>query len=188
VDIVVATPGRLLDLTQQGLMHYDAIEHFVLDEADRMLDMGFINDIRKIIAMLPKQRQTLFFSATISSEIRELSRSMLINPVHLNVEPEVETPALGPNLTICGSRKTNGPAQAPFRTEDIEHALVFTRTQATEQTSVESKTREMRFYAAAIHGITKKCPEKALYAFKSKTILVLVATDISFPAGLDVDS
>jgi ATP-dependent RNA helicase RhlE len=188
VDIVVATPGRLLDLTQQGLMHYDAIEHFVLDEADRMLDMGFINDIRKIIAMLPKQRQTLFFSATISSEIRELSRSMLINPVHLNVEPEVETPALV-SQSIYYVRKENKRSLLKhlLRTEDIEHALVFTRTKHGADRVVED-LKKCGFNAAAIHGDkTQSAREKALNAFKSKTIRVLVATDIA-SRGIDVDS
>lgn len=187
VDIIVATPGRLLDLTQQGYVHYDAIEHFVLDEADRMLDMGFINDIKKIIAKLPEQKQTLFFSATISQEIRLLSKSLLHNPVNVNVEPEVETTGLVAQ-SIYYVRKENKRSLLKhlLRTGDIEHALVFTRTKHGADKVVDDLMKS-GFNAAAIHGNkSQSAREKVLKSFKNKSIRVLVATDIA-SRGIDVD-
>jgi ATP-dependent RNA helicase RhlE len=128
-DIVVATPGRLLDLIQQKLVHLDGVTHFVLDEADRMLDMGFVRDVRRIVGMLPASRQTLFFSATMSSAIETLAKSMLIKPVHVSIAPLVTTAeTVDQSVVFVAKADKRALLENVLRDTGIERALVFTRT------------------------------------------------------------
>lgn len=187
VDILVATPGRLLDLIQQKIIRLDTIEYFVLDEADRMLDMGFIHDIQKIINLLPVRRQTCFFSATASAEVRKLANTLLHNPVSVNVVP-ASSPTAVVKQSVYYVRKENKRSllRHVLDNTDIQHALVFTRTKHGADVVVRELNRN-GITASAIHG-NKSQParERALNEFKKKSIRVLVATDIA-SRGIDVD-
>ncbi|MDQ7016336.1 MAG: DEAD/DEAH box helicase [Gammaproteobacteria bacterium] len=187
VDILVATPGRLLDLYNQKAVRFDQLEVLVLDEADRMLDMGFIHDIRKILALLPKQRQNLLFSATFSSSIRTLAKSVVNNPVEISVTPRN---AAAPTVTqwICPVDKSKKSALlAHLITENQwQQVLVFSRTK-------HGANRLVRFLegkkisAAAIHGNkSQSARTKALANFKAGSVSILVATDIA-ARGIDID-
>lgn len=187
VDVLIATPGRLLDLVSQGYVKLNTVEYFVLDEADRMLDMGFINDIKKIIAKLPSKRQTLFFSATVSEPIKKLSDTLLVNPVSVNVSPvSSTTPLVKQSVYYVEKRDKKSLLQYVLKNESIQHALVFTRTKR----GADKVTKELNrsgIRAEAIHGNkSQNAREKALKGFKSRTIRVLVATDIA-SRGIDVD-
>jgi ATP-dependent RNA helicase RhlE len=186
IDILVATPGRLLDLMQQGFVKLHSVEHFVLDEADRMLDMGFINDIKKIIAKLPAKKQTLFFSATLSPEIKSLSHSLLKNPVYVNVAPVSSSPDLI-DQSVYYVKKENKKLllRHLLKNPSIEHALVFTRTKHGAD-KVAKDLNKNGINADAIHGNkSQSARERAMKGFKNKTIRVLVATDIA-SRGIDV--
>jgi ATP-dependent RNA helicase RhlE len=188
VDIVIATPGRLLDLIEQGHVKLSTVKYFVLDEADRMLDMGFINDIRKIIAKLPVRKQTVFLSATISPEIRKLTDKLLYNPVSINIEPVTSTSALI-QQGIYYVSKENKRALLRHILNDaiIENALVFTRTKRGADKVVKELNRN-KIKAEAIHGNkSQNAREKALRGFKNRTTRVLVATDIA-SRGIDIDN
>ncbi|MBL8677510.1 MAG: DEAD/DEAH box helicase, partial [Alphaproteobacteria bacterium] len=129
LDILVATPGRLLDLMQQGLISLNSIEYFVLDEADRMLDMGFINDIKKVIAKLPAKRQSLFFSATISPEINKLAQTLLKDPAFVKVTPISSTAELvAQSVYYVNKEDKRALLRHILKNPEVEHALVFTRT------------------------------------------------------------
>jgi ATP-dependent RNA helicase RhlE len=187
VDILIATPGRLLDLMQQGYVDLRSIEFFVLDEADRMLDMGFINDIKKVIAKLPAKKQTLFFSATAAPEIMKLANTLLKEPVKVSVDPVSSTSELI-EQSVYYVAKENKRALLKFIIKDgkIEHALVFTRTKRGAD-RVAKELNSSGINAAAIHGDKSQgAREKALKGFKNRTIRVLVATDIA-SRGIDVD-
>jgi ATP-dependent RNA helicase RhlE len=186
VDILVATPGRLLDLVQQGFVKLNSIEHFVLDEADRMLDMGFINDIKKIIAKLPVKKQTLFFSATLSPEIKALSHSLLKNPVYVNVAPVSSSPDLiDQSVYFVKKEDKKLLLRHLLKNPSIEHALVFTRTKHGAD-KVAKDLNKNGINADAIHGNKSQgARERAMKGFKNKTIRVLVATDIA-SRGIDV--
>ena len=187
VDILVATPGRLLDLIQQGFINLSKVEYFVLDEADRMLDMGFINDIKKIITKLPEKRQTLMFSATAPSEIRKLAGSLLNQPVQLNLAPDALPPILV-TQSVYHVKQENKKLLLNHVLEngDIMNALVFTRTKRGADKVVKDLKRN-GIKAEAIHGDKSQLArEKALNAFKNRTIRVLVATDVA-SRGIDVD-
>lgn len=187
VDILIATPGRLLDLMQQGYVDLRNIEFFVLDEADRMLDMGFINDIKKVITKLPAKKQTLFFSATAAPEIMKLANTLLKEPVKVSVDPVSSTSELIEQSVYYVS-KENKRALLKFIIKDgkIEHALVFTRTKRGAD-RVAKELNSSGINAAAIHGDKSQgAREKALKGFKNRTIRVLVATDIA-SRGIDVD-
>lgn len=187
VDILVATPGRLLDLIQQGFINLNKVEYFVLDEADRMLDMGFINDIKKIIAKLPEKRQTLMFSATAPAEIRKLAGSLLHQPVQLNLAPDALPPILV-TQSVYHVKQENKKLllNHVLQNSAIMNALVFTRTKRGADKVVKDLKRN-GIKAEAIHGDKSQLArEKALKAFKNRTIRVLVATDVA-SRGIDVD-
>lgn len=187
VDIVVATPGRLLDLMNQGFIHFGRVEYLVLDESDRMLDMGFINDIRKIIAKLPAKRQTLLFSATAPAEIRKLAASLLNNPVQMNLSPDAMPPVLV-SQSVYHVKKENKKLLLThiLQNDAVKNVLVFTRTKHGADKVVKDLIRN-GIKAQAIHGNkTQSVRDKALRDFKNRSIRVLVATDVA-SRGIDVD-
>jgi ATP-dependent RNA helicase RhlE len=187
VDVLIATPGRLLDLVNQGYVKLNNIEFFVLDEADRMLDMGFINDIKKIIAKIPAKRQTLFFSATAAPAIMKLANTILNNPVSVAVTPVSSTATLVAQ-TVYYVKKENkrGLLKHVLTHDKIDHALVFTRTKHGADKVVKDLA-SIGIAAAAIHGNKSQgARERALKGFKNRSIRILVATDIA-SRGIDVD-
>ncbi len=188
VDIIVATPGRLLDLMSQGFISLNKIEYFVLDEADRMLDMGFIHDVRKVLKQLPDRRQSLFFSATMPPVIQELADRILYKPLTVEVTP-VSTTAEKIEQSVYHVVKKEKRALLLhlLKNEDIENALVFTRTKhgADKVAKVLSKAG---ISAEAIHGNkSQNARQRALGNFKKMKTRVLVATDIA-ARGIDVDT
>jgi ATP-dependent RNA helicase RhlE len=186
-DVLVATPGRLLDLINQGHIDLRGVETLVLDEADRMLDMGFITDIRKVVGMMPKERQTLFFSATMPREIRDLSDSLLINPVFMETAP-VASPAESVKQSVYLVMRPNKPAllERILRDEDVNRALIFTRTKHGADRVVK-QLGQIGVQAGAIHSNkSQNARTLALKGFKSGRVRVLVATDIA-SRGIDVD-
>jgi len=187
VDILIATPGRLLDLMQQGFVKLNHIEYFVLDEADRMLDMGFINDIKKVIAKLPAKRQTLFFSATAAPDIMKLANTLLKNPVSVSVNPVSSTATLVEQSVYYVSKENKRSLlKHVLKNGNIEHALVFTRTKRGAD-KVAKELNGNGIKAEAIHGNKSQgARERALKGFKDRNIRVLVATDIA-SRGIDVD-
>jgi ATP-dependent RNA helicase RhlE len=187
VDILVATPGRLLDLMNQGFVDLHAVEIFVLDEADRMLDMGFIHDIKRVVKALPAKRQTLLFSATLPQGIKELSSGILIDPVYVSVAPSA-TPVEKIEQTVYFVDKPNKMALLVhlLNEQPITRALVFTRTKHGAD-KVVNHLAKASIQAAAIHGNKSQSNrERALHSFKRGHSRVLVATDIA-SRGLDID-
>lgn len=188
VDLLIATPGRLLDLMQQGCIDLSMVTHLVLDEADRMLDMGFINDIRKIMLNIPKERQTLLFSATMPASINKLANSLLDNPKRVDVTPEVVT-VRKINQTIYKIPKKNKRALLTtlLQNEDISKAIVFSRTKHGANRIVK-ELEHAGVSTAAIHGNkSQTARQKALDEFKQGNLRTLVATDIA-ARGIDVDN
>src|SRR5215471_10777770 len=187
VEILVATPGRLLDLVQSNALKLTQVEYLVLDEADRMLDMGFINDIRKIVAKLPIRRQTLFFSATMPKDIADLAQAMLRDPARVAVTP-VSSTAERISQRIIQVDHAAKPSQLAqlLKQETIDRALVFTRTKHGADKVVKNLARA-GIAANAIHGNkSQNHRERTLAAFRSGEIRTLVATDIA-ARGIDVD-
>ncbi|MEX1192263.1 MAG: DEAD/DEAH box helicase [Brumimicrobium sp.] len=187
VDVIVATPGRLLDLMQQGFISLREIEHFVLDEADRMLDMGFIHDVKKLLKHLPQKRQSLFFSATMSPEIIKLSNEILDRPIEIAVTPKSSTAEII-NQSIYFVDKGNKSKLLLHLLENPEltSVLVFTRTKHGADKVVRILNKN-KVNAAAIHGNkSQNARQKALGQFKDGKIRVLVATDIA-ARGIDID-
>ncbi len=187
VDILIATPGRLLDLVAQKFINLRSIKMFVLDEADRMLDMGFIHDVRKIIALLPEKRQTLFFSATMPSEITKLSASILTNPVRVEVAAVSSTAEnVDQHIYLVEKNDKRQLLIHLLKNGTIQNALVFTRTKYGADKIAKDLFRA-NIKADAIHGNkTQAARQKALNNFKEGKIRVLVATDIA-ARGIDVD-
>lgn len=187
VDVLIATPGRLLDLMNQGFINLNCVEHFVLDEADRMLDMGFINDMKKVIAKLPAKRQTLFFSATAAPDIMKLANTILKNPVHVAVSPVSSTATLVDQSVFYVKRENKrNLLKHVLKSNEIEHVLVFTRTKRGAD-KVAKDLNNDGIKAEAIHGNKSQgARERALKGFKNRSIRVLVATDIA-SRGIDVD-
>lgn len=187
VDIIVATPGRLLDLINQRYISLENIEHFVLDEADQMLDMGFIHDIKKIIALLPAQRQSLFFSATMHPTIVDLSRKILGNPEKVSVQPEQTTAEkVGQSLYFVSKPDKIKLLIHLLETESMHSLLVFSRTKHGANKIVKL-LEKAEISAEAIHGNkSQNARQKALSNFKSGATDVLVATDIA-ARGIDID-
>ena len=188
VDVLVATPGRLLDLMGQGHVRFDSLEVFVLDEADRMLDMGFIHDVRRIIASLPKRRQSLFFSATMPSEIVRLADSMLIDPVKVAVDPQATTVERIDQKIMFVSRGDKRDLLTHVLADaSVTRALVFTRTKHGADKVVRQLGLD-RVKAEAIHGNKSQTNRtRALDNFRQGRTRVLVATDIA-ARGIDVES
>jgi ATP-dependent RNA helicase RhlE len=187
VDILVATPGRLLDLMNQGYVDLSQIEFFVLDEADRMLDMGFIHDIKKVIKALPEKRQTLLFSATMPQNIVELSRKLLYKPAKVQVDPVSSTAERVEQAVYHVTKKKKRSLLLHlFREEGVAEALVFTRTKHGANRVARDLTKK-GIEAEAIHGNkSQTARQKALKNFKERRTRVLVATDIA-ARGIDID-
>ena len=187
VDVLVATPGRLLDLIGQRLVDIRAVEFFVLDEADRMLDMGFIHDIRKIVDMLPAERQTLFFSATLPKEVRSFASTMLRDPLEVKTAPQA-TPAetVEQSVIFVPKREKKALLLDLLKEEAQGRVIVFSRTKHGAD-KLQRDLAKAGLAAAAIHGDKSQAQrERALAAFKSTRPPVLVATDIA-ARGIDVD-
>jgi ATP-dependent RNA helicase RhlE len=187
IDILVATPGRLLDLMNQGIIGLDSIRHFVLDEADRMLDMGFIHDIKRLLPKLPKEKQTLFFSATMPSSIAALSRSILHNPVKVEVTPVssvVDT--IEQHLYFVEKTEKKDLLINLLKKDKKKSTLVFSRTKhgADKIARILSKAG---IGSAAIHSNkSQNARQQALSDFKSHKIQALIATDIA-ARGIDIN-
>lgn len=185
-DVLIATPGRLLDLYSQNAVKFDQLEILVLDEADRMLDMGFIRDIKKILALLPKKRQNLLFSATFSGEIRSLAQGLLNDPVEISVSPR-NAAAKTVKQSVFEVDKGKKPALLSHLVRDNgwDQVLVFTRTKHGAN-RLATKLEKDGVTAAAIHGNkSQNARTKALAAFKEGKVRVLVATDIA-ARGIDI--
>ncbi len=187
VDVLIATPGRLLDLMSQGIFTLKDIKYFVLDEADRMLDMGFINDIKKIIAQLPKKRQSLFFSATMPQNIIDLSRKILYKPMKIAVNPVSSTAETTQQFVYPTNKNFKGQLLLHILDDtDIKQVLLFSRTKHGADRIVKN-LRKKGIESAAIHGNkAQNQRQKVLKEFKSGSIRVLVATDIA-ARGIDID-
>jgi len=187
VDILVATPGRLLDLIQQRFIKLDTIRYFVLDEADRMLDMGFINDIKKIVGMLPDKRQSLFFAATLTPDIRKLAFTILSSPVMVAVTPESSISGLiDQSVYFVKKEDKKSLLHHVMNHDTINHALVFTRTKRGADKVARDLNRN-GITAEAIHGDkSQNRREQSLNGFKKGAIRVLVATDVA-SRGIDID-
>lgn len=186
VDILIATPGRLLDLQNQGELSLSKVEFLVLDEADRMLDMGFARDIKKVLSLVPRQRQTLLFSATFSKEIKALANNMLNSPILVEATPENTTAEKVVQTTYRVDKARKTELITKFIEEgNWDQVLVFTRTKHGAN-RLSQKLDKAGITSAAIHGNkTQNARTKALGGFKKGTIRVLVATDIA-ARGLDI--
>jgi ATP-dependent RNA helicase RhlE len=187
VDILVATPGRLLDLMQQRIVHLDHIKMLVLDEADRMLDMGFVNDVKKIIAKVPQKRQTLFFSATMPKEIQTLADTILTRPEKVEVTPVSSTAdTIQQQLFYVEKNDKRALLNHILKDKEIKTALVFTRTKHGADKVVKDLVK-VGITAEAIHGNkSQNARQRALTNFKNRTTRVLIATDIA-ARGIDID-
>lgn len=187
VDIVVATPGRLLDLCQQGVLSLKQLEVLVLDEADRMLDMGFIHDIRRILKLLPQKRQNLMFSATFSDAIRSLAKTIVVKPVEIDVSPRNSATELVAQQVYWVNRTQKAALLHHLIEQEQWHqVLVFTRTKHGAN-KLAQKLDDQGIRAAAIHGNKSQTARtKALGDFKAGRITALVATDIA-ARGIDIE-
>ena len=187
VDILIATPGRLLDLMNQGHLSLKDVEIFVLDEADRMLDMGFIHDVKKLLAVLPKKRQSLFFSATMPPEIVKLASTILINPSKVSVTPVSSTvDIIKQYVYFVDKGNKNLLLLEILKDKNIKTALVFSRTKHGADKVVKFLLNH-NIKAEAIHGNkAQNARQRALTNFKAQTTRILVATDIA-ARGIDVD-
>jgi ATP-dependent RNA helicase RhlE len=187
VDIIIATPGRLLDLMNQRFISLKDVSFFVLDEADRMLDMGFVHDVKKLIAVLPTRRQSLFFSATMPTSIVELANTILRDPVKVEVTPVSSTAdTINQAVYFVDKNSKNDLLLHVLNDKQIETALVFTRTKHGADKIVKLLVNH-KIKAEAIHGNkSQNARQRALENFKAKSIRVLVATDIA-ARGIDID-
>jgi len=187
VDILVATPGRLLDLINQGYIKLDQVKIFVLDEADRMLDMGFINDIKKLLKLLPTKRQSLFFSATMPDSIVELSSKILTDPVKIEVSPvSSAAETLQQNVYYTNKSTKKDLLLHILKDRNMDQVLLFSRTKHGAD-KITKNLKGENISAAAIHGNkAQNHRQKVLGQFKDGTIRVLVATDIA-ARGIDID-
>ena len=187
IDVLIATPGRLLDLMQQGIINISHIEIFVLDEADRMLDMGFIHDIKRLITKLPVKRQTLFFSATMPDAIQSLCNSLLRNPVAVKVTPVSSTvEKISQSVYFVDKKDKTDLLVHILNTSATARSLVFTRTKHGADKLVKQLS-STGIYAAAIHGNkSQNARQKALADFRDSKLRILIATDIA-ARGIDID-
>lgn len=186
-DILVATPGRLLDLMNQGHLNLEKVQYFVLDEADRMLDMGFIHDIKRILARLPKEKQTLFFSATLPDSIVSLAHSLLRNPVKISISPKSPTVDTIEQFVYFVEKKEKAPLLVSLlRKASDQSVLIFSRTKHNADRIVRSLNKA-GIGSQAIHGNKSQAArQSALGNFKSGRTRVMVATDIA-SRGIDID-
>ncbi len=187
VHVVVATPGRLIDLMDQGHIQLGHLETFVLDEADRMLDMGFLPSLKRIISELPTQRQSIFLSATLPPKIMQLAQQLLRNPVTVNVIPKSSSVrSIDQRVLFVDRHEKRGALQNLLNDRAVERALVFTRTKRTANLVAEKLLRT-GIKATAIHGNkSQNARQRALEAFRRKQVQVLVATDVA-ARGIDID-
>ncbi|GAA0810144.1 DEAD/DEAH box helicase [Colwellia asteriadis] len=187
VDVLVATPGRLMDLYNQNAVKFSQLEVLILDEADRMLDMGFIRDIKKIISVLPKKRQNLLFSATFSPDIRALAKGLVNNPLEISVSPENSTAEKVTQwLTAVDKKRKPAVLTSLIKENSWRQVLVFTKTKHGAN-KLTKYLEEQGLTAAAIHGNKSQgARTKALASFKDGTVQILVATDIA-ARGIDID-
>lgn len=187
VDVLIATPGRLLDLMEQGHVHLDDVGHLVLDEADRMLDMGFIRDVRKIVRAAPEDRQTLLFSATMPKEVARLAQDILYEPVRIDIAPKTVTADRIDQRVFHVAQSRKGALLTDLLSDpEFERVIVFTRTKHRAN-RVARQLEQAGIEAAAIHGNKSQAArQRALDGFKADQVRVLVATDIA-ARGIDVD-
>jgi ATP-dependent RNA helicase RhlE len=187
VDILVATPGRLLDLHKQGFIDLDHLHTLVLDEADQMLDMGFVNDVKKIVKLTPKNRQTLFFSATMPMAIRELAEMFLTDPETVTVSPVSSTAEnVEQRVYFVDKTEKRNLLYHLIKNDNLSNVLVFSRTKHGADNVVKA-LRKNNIAAEAIHGDkSQNARQRVLEAFKNKEVGVLVATDIA-ARGIDID-
>jgi ATP-dependent RNA helicase RhlE len=188
VDILIATPGRLLDLHKQGFVNFDSLHYLVLDESDLMLDMGFINDVRKIVKLVPTNRQTLLFSATMPMAIRELADTFLNKPEYVSVTPVSSTAEIiEQQIYFVDKSDKRGLLYHLIRNENLSNILVFVRTKHGADNVVKA-LKKQGVNAEAIHGDkSQNARQRVLDSFKNKEITVLVATDIA-ARGIDIES
>jgi len=188
VDILIATPGRLLDLQHQGFVSLRDIQIFVLDEADRMLDMGFIHDVKKLLAIIPAKRQSLFFSATMPPSIVKLASNILVHPKKVTVTPVSSTVELtDQSVYFVEKEEKNALLVHLLNSKNIQTALVFTRTKHGADKVVKTLVRQ-QIKSEAIHGNkSQNARQRALTNFKEQQIRVLVATDIA-ARGIDISN
>ncbi len=188
IDILIATPGRLLDLHKQGFIDLDHLHFLVLDEADQMLDMGFINDVKKIVKLTPDNRQTLLFSATMPMAIRELADTFLTKPKYVSVTPASSTAeTVNQKVYFVGKEDKRKLLYHIIRNDKINNVLVFSRTKHGADNVVKA-LKKNNVTAEAIHGDkSQNARQRVLEAFKNKEISVLVATDIA-ARGIDIES
>jgi ATP-dependent RNA helicase RhlE len=186
-NVLVATPGRLLDLVEQGLVRLDRVGYFVLDEADRMLDMGFIHDVRRVVRELPARRQTLLFSATVPKAIEALAKSMLVDPVRVDVTPQVAAAETVEHSVVFVERHDKGAlVERILGQVEVERAIIFTRTKHGAN-RLSQRLERAGIDAPAIHGNKSQAArERALAGFRGGKTRVLVATDIA-ARGIDVE-
>lgn len=187
VDVLIATPGRLLDLIAQKHIRLDGIEILVLDEADRMLDMGFMPDLKKIIGMLPDDRQSLFFSATLPKATVELANRLLFNPVHVKVATKpADVKRISQSIRMVSQNGKFSALRQILKTDSVERAIVFSRTKRGAN-RIAKKLNETGIGTAVIHGNkSQNARQKALENFRAKRVSVLVATDVA-SRGIDID-
>jgi len=187
VDILIATPGRLLDLINQGFVHLDTVQHFVLDEADRMLDMGFLPDVRKIIQKLPREKQTLFFSATMPPDIVNLSQSILRDPVKIEIKPELfSTDTIEQIIYFVEKKEKSNLLISLLEKNREDSVLVFSRTKHGADKIAKSLCRA-GIGSEAIHGNkTQNARQRTLSNFKTGRTRVMIATDV-VSRGIDIN-
>lgn len=187
VDVLIATPGRLLDLMNQKIVHLENIEILVLDEADRMLDMGFINDVKKILMRVPRKRQTLLFSATMPPTIKKFADSILHHPVEVTITPVSSTAqTVDQSVYFVEKKEKTTLLINILKAQSINRSLVFTRTKHGADKLVKQLAQK-GIHALAIHGNkSQNARQKALEDFKSSKIKILIATDIA-SRGIDID-
>ncbi|WP_322969404.1 DEAD/DEAH box helicase [Faecalibacter sp. LW9] len=187
VDILIATPGRLMDLIEQGYVHLNEVEILVLDEADRMLDMGFVNDIKKILKYIPKHRQTLFFSATMPQKIKSFAETILKQPQQIIVSPiSSTTESVTQSVYMVENKKKEELLIEILRGQKLKRSLVFTRTKHGADKLMKT-LNNLGVKTAAIHGNkSQNARQNALDDFKNNRITVLIATDIA-SRGIDID-
>ena len=187
VHILIATPGRLLDLMNQGVIELSLLEIFVLDEADRMMDMGFLPDLKRIISKLPEKRQSLFFSATIAPNIVELAKKLLYKPINVNVTPESRSvDRIEQRVLFVEKSKKQRTLELMLEDRGVERAIVFTRTKRMAN-MVSTRLGRAGVKSAAIHGNkSQNARQRALDGFRKNHLRVLVATDVA-ARGIDID-